>query len=59
MKQIVNDIDVAVNHNGEGELYGVTHLLNGEKVFEVEDLLKVNKAKPTRTIHRLFNDSHV
>lgn len=40
MKQIVNDIDIAVNHNGEGETYGVTHLLNGEKVSEVEKFLK-------------------
>ncbi|MDF2066520.1 hypothetical protein [Bacillus sp. Cr_A10] len=40
MKQIVNDIDVAVNHNGEGEMYGVTYLLNGEKVSEVEKLSK-------------------
>ncbi|MCK1998643.1 hypothetical protein MPH47_15670 [Psychrobacillus psychrodurans] len=39
MKQIVNDIDVAVNHNGEGKTYGVTYLLNGEKVFEVEKFI--------------------
>lgn len=36
MKQILNDIDIAVNHNGEGEIHGVTRLLNGEKVSEVE-----------------------
>ncbi len=40
MKQIVNDIDVEVNHNGEGEIYGVTHLLNGKKVSEVEKFVK-------------------
>lgn len=28
MKQIINDLDVAINHNGKGELYGVTHVLN-------------------------------
>lgn len=39
MKQIVNDIDVAVNHNGEGEIYGVSYLLNGEKVSEVEKFI--------------------
>ncbi|WP_053415526.1 hypothetical protein [Viridibacillus arvi] len=39
MKQIVNDIDVAVNHNGEGEIYGVSYLLNGEKVAEVEKFI--------------------
>ncbi|MFJ7932932.1 hypothetical protein [Sporosarcina sp. NPDC096371] len=36
MKQIVNDIDIEVNHGGEGETFGVTHLLNGDKVSEVE-----------------------
>ncbi|MGY3190535.1 hypothetical protein [Lysinibacillus sp. TE18511] len=40
MNQIVNDIDVAINHNGEGEMYGVTHLLNGGKVSEVEKFVK-------------------
>ncbi|WP_427071710.1 hypothetical protein [Lysinibacillus fusiformis] len=28
MKQIINDLDVAINHNGKGELYGVTHVLS-------------------------------
>lgn len=40
MKQIVNDIYVAVNHNGEGKIYGVTHLLNGKKVSEIEQFVK-------------------
>ncbi|MEK4406669.1 hypothetical protein MKZ26_20095 [Sporosarcina sp. FSL K6-6792] len=40
MKQIVNDIDVAVNHNGEGETFGVTHLLNGDKVSEMERFIE-------------------
>ncbi|MGE7954882.1 hypothetical protein [Lysinibacillus xylanilyticus] len=35
MKQIVNDIDVAINHNGKGEIYDVTYLLKGDKVSEV------------------------
>ena len=35
LKQIVNDIDVALNHNGKGEIYGVTNLLDGDKVSEV------------------------
>ncbi|MGA3603214.1 hypothetical protein [Lysinibacillus agricola] len=39
IKQIMNDIDVVVNHNGEGEMYGVTYLLNGEKVSEVEKFI--------------------
>lgn len=42
MKEIVNDIDVVVNHKGEGKIYGVTHLNNGDKVSEVEQFLKFN-----------------
>ncbi|MFJ7934549.1 hypothetical protein [Sporosarcina sp. NPDC096371] len=36
LKQMVNDLDVAINHGGEGETFGVTHLLNGGKVSEME-----------------------
>ncbi|MEK5184959.1 hypothetical protein [Solibacillus sp. FSL W7-1324] len=36
MKQIINDLDVAINHKGKGEVYGVTHLLNGNKASEVK-----------------------
>ncbi|AMO85502.1 hypothetical protein B857_03748 [Solibacillus isronensis B3W22] len=36
VKQIMNDLDVAINHNGKGEIYGVTHLLNGDKASEVK-----------------------
>ena len=36
MKQIINDLDVAANHNGEGETFGVTHILNGDKVSDIE-----------------------
>lgn len=39
MKQIVNDIDIAVNHNGEGEIYGVTYLLNSENVSQIENFV--------------------
>lgn len=37
LKQLANDLDVALNHGGEGETFGVTHLLNGDKVTEMED----------------------
>lgn len=36
MKQIINDLDVVINHKGKGEVYGVTHLLNGDKASEVK-----------------------
>lgn len=36
MKQIINDLDVAINHNGKGEIHGVTHVLNGDMASEVE-----------------------
>ena len=39
MKQIVNDIDIAINHNGEGEIYGVTYLLNSENVSQIENFV--------------------
>ncbi|MGN7476446.1 hypothetical protein ACTHOQ_01220 [Solibacillus silvestris] len=39
IKQIVNDIDAAVNHNGEGEIYGMSHLLNGDKISEVTQFI--------------------
>lgn len=34
-KQMLNDLDIAVNHGGEGETYGVTHTLNGDKISEM------------------------
>ena len=37
--QLVNDLDVAFNHGGEGETFGVTHILNGDKVSEMEDFM--------------------
>lgn len=36
MKQLLHDLDIAVNHDGEGETYGVTHTLDGDKVLEME-----------------------
>lgn len=36
MKQIINDLDVAINHKGKGEVYGVTHVLNGDKASGVK-----------------------
>jgi len=39
MKQMINDLDVAINHKGKGETFGVSHLLNGEKFSEVEAFL--------------------
>jgi len=37
--QLVNDLDVAFNHGGEGETFGMTHLLNGAKFSEIEGFL--------------------
>ncbi|MCM3636108.1 hypothetical protein M3152_00140 [Sporosarcina luteola] len=36
LKQLANDLDVALNHDGQGETFGVTHLLKGDKVSEME-----------------------
>lgn len=35
MKQMLHDLDIAVNHEGKGNTYGVTHTLNGDKVSEM------------------------
>lgn len=43
MKQIINDLDVAINHNGKGELYGVTHVLNTRLASQ-----QTKKASPIR-----------
>lgn len=42
MKQLLNDLDVAINKNGEGETFGVTHILDGDKVEEMESFLRFN-----------------
>lgn len=36
LNKLMYDLDVAVNHNGEGETYGVTYTLNGDNVKEIE-----------------------
>jgi beta-lactamase regulating signal transducer with metallopeptidase domain len=36
LKQILNDLDVAMNKNGKGETFGVLHQLDGERVRELE-----------------------
>lgn len=37
--QLIHDLDVAINQNGEGETYGVTYLLNGDKVSEMKKFI--------------------
>ncbi|MFG6497025.1 hypothetical protein P8610_16815 [Fictibacillus sp. UD] len=36
MKQLLHDIDVAINKDGKGERYGISHQLDGKKVKELE-----------------------
>ncbi|WP_404458798.1 hypothetical protein [Oceanobacillus kapialis] len=38
--QLFHDLDIAVNHDGKGEVYGVTHTLNGDKVSEMTKIWK-------------------
>lgn len=40
MKQLLNDLHVAINQNGEGKIYGVTHQLDGPKVKEMESFIQ-------------------
>ncbi|WP_374067380.1 hypothetical protein [Paraliobacillus sp. JSM ZJ581] len=35
MKKLFHDLDVAFNHNGEGETYGVTYTMGGENIKEM------------------------
>jgi hypothetical protein len=39
MKRIVHDLDIALNHDGQGETYGVTYLLGGEKLEELKSFM--------------------
>ncbi|WMM25454.1 hypothetical protein RBU61_01980 [Tissierella sp. MB52-C2] len=38
--QIINDIDVKYNKEGEGEVFGVTYSLDGDKVDELEKFIR-------------------
>jgi hypothetical protein len=39
MKQLVHDIDVAINKDGKGETFGISHQLDGQNVKEFERFL--------------------
>lgn len=39
MKQLLNDIAVAINKGNKGETYGVSHQLDGDKVQEMESFM--------------------
>lgn len=34
--ELLHDLDIVMNHDGKGELFGVTHQLDGQKVEELE-----------------------
>lgn len=40
MKQILRDLDVAFNKNGNEETYGVTHALEGNKANEIDSFIE-------------------
>lgn len=42
LDQLIHDLDITLNQNGEGETYGVTYFLNGDKVSEMEKFLRGN-----------------
>lgn len=37
--ELLHDINIVINYNGDGETYGVTHQLDGDKVEELESFL--------------------
>jgi hypothetical protein len=39
LKRIVHDLDIALNHNGQGETYGVTYLLDGDNLGELKSFM--------------------
>jgi hypothetical protein len=39
LKRIVHDLDIALNHDGQGETFGVTYLLEGEKLEELQSFM--------------------
>lgn len=43
MEQIVHDLDIAVNHNGQGDTYGVTYLMKGENIAELENFWRFGR----------------
>jgi hypothetical protein len=39
MTKLLNDLDVAINKDGKGETFGVSHQLDGDKVKEMESFI--------------------
>lgn len=39
MKRIVHDLDIALNHSGKGETFGVTYLMDGENLEELKSFM--------------------
>ena len=40
--ELLHDLDIVINHDGEGETFGLTHQLDGNKVKELEAYLYEN-----------------
>lgn len=40
--ELVHDIDIVINHDGKGEIFGFTHQLDGEKVKEMETFIYID-----------------
>lgn len=40
MKQLLNDLDIAINKDGKGEPFGVAHQLDGQRVGELETFIR-------------------
>jgi len=43
LKQMFHDLDVAINKDGKGELYGVAHQIDGQNVDELEVFIQGEK----------------
>jgi hypothetical protein len=40
MKQLLNDLDIAINKDGKGDLFEVAHQLDGQRVGELETFIQ-------------------
>ncbi len=39
-KQLLHDLDIALNHDGKGKTYGVSYTLDGDKKHEIQDFVE-------------------
>lgn len=51
MKQLLHDLNVAINHDGKGETYGVSYTAGGDNIDELEDNREWNGGEGENVIY--------